>query len=182
MKPKQTFLIAFLLFALVGVGIMGLKRNTLTQVETYPRNHVSTSQTANDYAGAVPVPIELVQPKDDTVRNPYAPPVRHPPQANYAQLGYLENGTVQQSRMKADGSEKVPLFGKPCPTQRRKWLYYATFDNGIKLPVEVNGRNCTVSPGCDELQGGDSVKVDGHPYIVRLYESDMYEYNPFVSL
>jgi hypothetical protein len=156
MKTKQSFLIAFLLFALLGLAFLGQQNKTETpyvQVQSNPNVHE----------------VELVQQPHDTVRNPYAPPVRHFPQDKYAQLGYLERG-----------SEKAPLFGKPCPTQRRKWLYYASV-NGFKLPVEVKGRSCTVAPGCDELASRDEVKVDGHPYTVRLYETDMFEYDPFVE-
>lgn len=113
--------------------------------------------------------VSIVSAPDDTVRNPYAPPVRHFPKNQYAQIGYLELS-----------EQKVPLFGKPCPTQRRNWLYYAAPGGGIKLPLVVKGRNCTVAPGCEELASGDDVKVDGRSYVVRLYETDMYEYNPFV--
>ena len=161
MKTKQSLLIAFLLFAWVGVAFMSQQRNATENI------YLQTGQPNNRVLHQQPTEVELVQQPHDTVRNPYAPPVRHFPQDKYAQLGYLERG-----------SEKAPLFGKPCPTQRRKWLYYATV-GGFKLPVEVKGRNCTVAPGCDELSSGEDVKVDGHPYTVRLYETDMFEYDPF---
>ena len=45
--------------------------------------------------------------------------------------------------------------------------------NNIKLPVEVNKRKCTVSPGCDSLSDKDRVMVDGEEYVVTLYETDL---------
>jgi hypothetical protein len=154
MKKKQVFWTAFLLIALLVFSMFNVLTPSVSSVAETPKSY--------------PTKVELVQKPDDTVRNPYAPPVRHPPQNQYAQMGYLQHGT-----------EKTLLFGKPCPSQRRKWLYY-TMVNGIKLSVEVSKRSCTVSPGCDELANGDVVNVDGQPYRVQLYESDMYEYDPFV--
>jgi len=151
-KNKLALWTGFLLFALLAIGLVAL-----------PARIVSIEQPKQHNVHEV----ELVQKQDDTVRNPYAPPVRHLPQGQYTQMGYLERGP-----------NKTLLFGKPCPTQRRKWLYYSVV-NGIKLPVESHRRACTVSPGCDELANGDEVDVDGQPYKVRLYESDMYEYDPF---
>ena len=156
-KPALFYFVAFFLVAVVVLMLFnnrdsGQKGETETRTETPSKLNVS-----------------IVTAPDDTVRNPYAPPVRHFPKNQYAQIGYLEFS-----------EQKVPLFGKPCPTQRRNWLYYAAPGGGIKLPLEVKGRNCTVAPGCEELMSGDDVKVDGRSYIVRLYETDMYEYNPFV--
>jgi hypothetical protein len=162
MKPKHAWFVGFLLVAMVALTLVTFDASSPFQTPEHTETPPSSQKVQR---------VELVQPSDDTVRNPYAPPVRHPPQDQYAQMGYLE--------LVGSTAPKVPLFGKPCPTQRRKWLYYA-IQNGIKLPVEVKGRNCTVSPGCDELQSGDPVKVDGHPYAVRLYETDMFEYDPFL--
>jgi hypothetical protein len=161
-KNKLALWTAFLLFALLAIGLLALPHTNLSVSVPEPKQKQKQKNTAVHE-------VELVQKQDDTVRNPYAPPVRHLPQGQYqyTQMGYLERGP-----------NKTLLFGKPCPTQRRKWLYYSVV-NGIKLPVESHRRACTVSPGCDELANGDEVDVDGQPYKVRLYESDMYEYDPF---
>ena len=112
--------------------------------------------------------VELVQDASDTVRNPYAPPVRHNREAEYTQLGYVESGSV-----------KHPFFGKRA-CLRDKWFYYTLVD-GLKLPVEYNRKKCSVAPGCDRISDGDSVTVDGRHYVVHIYESNQYEYNPFVE-
>ena len=107
--------------------------------------------------------VRLVDAPCDVLRNPYVPPVRTRG-SDYAQVGYLERPET-----------KLVLFGKPYG--RHKWLYYTT-QNGIKLPVEVRGKTCTVPPGCDELFSRDDVRVDGRPYVVRMYENDQFHYDP----
>jgi hypothetical protein len=125
-------------------------------------------------AGAVrsppeePSQVQLVQSATDTVRNPYAPPVRTDEPCAYTQLGFLA---------RKDRPEKYILFGKPA-NNRDKWYYY-TLVHGIKLPVEYKRKKCTASPGCDEVSSRDEVVVDGISYEVHLYEKDMYDYDPF---
>jgi len=110
------------------------------------------------------VSVQIVQDSMDTVRNPYAPPLKYN-EDTYAQLGYLSNG-----------STKLILFGKPASNPRRdKWYYYTSINN-IKLPVEINKRKCTVSPGCDSVSSNDKVIVDGQTYTVNMYDTDLLYY------
>jgi hypothetical protein len=107
------------------------------------------------------IPIKLVQDSKDTVRNPYAPPIRYY-EDTYKQLGFLSNH-----------STKLILFGKPAHYRRDKWYYYTIIDD-IKLPIEINKRKCTVQPGCDSVSTKDIVIVDGKEYMVNLYETELY--------
>ena len=107
------------------------------------------------------IPIKLVQDSKDTVRNPYAPPIRYY-EDTYKQLGFLSNN-----------STKLILFGKPAHYRRDKWYYY-TIINDIKLPIEINKRKCTVQPGCDSVSTKDIVIVDGQEYMVNLYETELF--------
>ncbi len=102
--------------------------------------------------------VQLVQDSTDTVRNPYAPPVKYS-EETYTQLGYLSKGAA-----------KYILFGKPAHYRRDKWYYY-TIINEIKLPIEIKKRKCTASPGCDSVSTNDKVIVDGEEYNVTLYDS-----------
>ena len=102
--------------------------------------------------------VKLVEDSTDTVRNPYAPPIKYS-EETYTQLGYLSKG-----------STKHILFGKPAHYRRDKWYYYTMIDN-IKLPIEINKRKCTASPGCDSVSTKDTVMVDGQTYVVTLYDS-----------
>ena len=107
------------------------------------------------------IPIKLVQDSTDTVRNPYAPPLRYY-EDTYKQLGFLSSH-----------STKLILFGKPAHYRRDKWYYYTIIDN-IKLPIEINKRKCTVQPGCDSVSNKDTVIVDGREYVVNMYETELF--------
>ena len=102
--------------------------------------------------------VQLVQDNKDTVRNPYAPPIRYYEETEYKQLGYLSNG-----------NRRVILFGKPAHFRRDKWYYY-TIIQDIKYPVEINNRKCSVQPGCDSVSSKDVVQVDGENYTVNMYD------------
>jgi hypothetical protein len=102
------------------------------------------------------------QPNLITVTDSYSPRLKYD-ENTYTQLGYLSRGTT-----------KLILFGKPASHPRRDKWYYYTMVNNIKLPVEVNKRKCTTSPGCDSVSDKDHVIVDGQEYIVTMYESDFY--------
>jgi hypothetical protein len=97
----------------------------------------------------------------DTIRNPYAPPVKYH-NADYNQLGYLSAGAY-----------KLPLLGKPASNMSRDKWYYYTIQNGIKIPVCKGRRKCSVSPGCDSVSNGDVVLVDESEFIVQMYDTDM---------
>ncbi len=115
-----------------------------------------------------PSEIQVVVAQDytDTLKNVYAPPVRYR-ETEFRQLGYLT----------APNRERLPLFGRVL-NRRDKWAYY-TLEQGIKLPIEVNRRICTQSPGCDSLSSGDEVRVEGMPYKVYLYESFLPSYGGY---
>ena len=106
------------------------------------------------------IPVKIVQDSRDTIRNPYAPPIRYY-EDTYRQLGYLSNH-----------GRKIILFGKPAHHRRDKWYYYTMLDD-IKMPIEINKRKCTVQPGCDSVSTKDIVTVDGQEYTVNLYDTDL---------
>jgi hypothetical protein len=105
--------------------------------------------------------VQLVQDNKDTVRNPYAPPIRYYEEIEYKQLGYLSNG-----------NRRVILFGKPAHFRRDKWYYY-TIIQDIKYPVEINKKKCSVQPGCDSVSTKDVVQVDGENYTVNMYDFNL---------
>jgi hypothetical protein len=116
----------------------------------------------------IPSEIQVIVAQDytDTLKNVYAPPVRYR-ETEFRQLGYLT----------APNRERLPLFGRVL-NRRDKWAYY-TLEQGIKLPIEVNRRVCTQSPGCDSLSSGDQVHVEGIPYKVNLYDSFLPSYGAY---
>ena len=117
-------------------------------------------QTQMSPSVTIPSEIQVVLAQDytDTLKNVYAPPIQYR-EKEFRQLGYLT----------APNRGRLPLFGRVL-NRRDKWAYY-TLEQGIKLPIEVNRRICTQSPGCDSLSSGDEVRVEGVPFKVNLYES-----------
>ena len=107
--------------------------------------------------------IQMVQDSKDTVRNPYAPPIRYYEETEYKQLGYLTN---------QHNNRRVILFGKPAHYRRDKWYYYTIIDN-IKYPIEINRKKCSVQPGCDSVSTKDTVQVDGENYSVNIYDINL---------
>jgi len=103
------------------------------------------------------IKVEFVENEYDTIRNPYAPPLRYL-DADYTQLGYLK----RQDR-------RIPLFGKPANLRRDLWYYYTMID-GIKLPFMYRRKKSLGFPGCDSVSSKDIVHIEGEEWMVELYE------------
>jgi hypothetical protein len=142
---------------------------SLYYVPLFTRQNVATTNTTlSTIVPMIPSEIQVVVAQDytDTLKNVYAPPVRYR-ETEFRQLGYLT----------APNRERLPLFGRVL-NRRDKWAYY-TLEQGIKLPIEVNRRICTQSPGCDSLSSGDEVRIEGMPYKVYLYDSFLPSYGAY---
>lgn len=94
--------------------------------------------------------------------------------------GYTYNQVGMLSR---DGVI-LPLMGRR--QSRDKWNYYTVSNNhlNVKLPVKVNGRNCTGEYGCDAIYTGDEVFVEGYAktFTANVYENSRLNYLPAVLL
>ena len=101
--------------------------------------------------------VELVNNEYDTIRNPYAPPIRYL-DVEYTQVGYLKRH-----------DRRIPLFGKPSNLRRDLWYYYTMID-GIKLPFTYRKKKSLGFPGCDSVSSKDVVQVEGEDWMVELYE------------
>ena len=138
---------------------------------------------------------------NDVLLNPYAPPLRDeryfipsttniPPgsipinistnvgavDTTYRQLGILTplNGKSKDNIL--------PLMGRPLFTNRDKWNYYTMSDNNniVKLPISSRGKNCMSEYGCDSLNSGDHVRVEGYndKFKVTIYDNKLMRYLP----
>lgn len=134
--------------------------------------------------------------KQDEFNNPYAPPLKnnmyHPRDSsdvrgipvnietrgmpsNYGQVGILT---------RTNGSEMIlPLMGRRTMSGRDKWEYYTISGSGnlnARLPISVNGKNCSGEYGCDEVYDGDVVYVEGYNDTFRatIYENNSFRYIP----
>lgn len=126
----------------------------------------------------------------DVLLDPYAPPLRNEsPQmainvstnvgavdSNYRQVGLLNTLNSKAG--------VIPLMGRPLYTNRDKWQYYTMSDqqNSVKLPISYNGKSCTNEYGCDRLNNGDTVYVEGvnEAYKITLYDNDTIRYLPML--
>ena len=105
------------------------------------------------------ISVKLVKDSYDVNQNPYSPPLQYRDTESYRQIGYLK------------GATRLPLFGKYANVRRSTWYYYTILD-GIKMPITINKRQCSVAPGCNEVSTGDMVQVEGTDYRVELYHMD----------
>lgn len=84
--------------------------------------------------------------------------------------------------------EILPLMGRRTITSRNKWQYYTVSGGGgggmnlqAKLPVKVKGKTCSSEYGCEEVNSGDDVYVEGFQdtFQATIYESGMFSYIPY---
>ena len=76
----------------------------------------------------------------------------------------------------------LPLLARPLITNRDTWQYYTLSERNIKLPVFVNGRNCTGEYGCSEIMDKDIVQVSGYKdnFTVSVYQNNTMTYIPYL--
>lgn len=86
----------------------------------------------------------------------------------YTPVGYLQQ----------TGSDSIfPLYGRSSRTNVSRWNYHTVTDrlSNIPLPIQsLDGRDCTLDMGCNELYDGDMVQIKGVPgvFTVTLYPMD----------
>jgi len=96
---------------------------------------------------------------------------------SYQQVGILTKSSNNQENM------ILPLMGRRIMTGRDKWQYYTMSNTGnlsTKLPINLNGRSCTSEQGCDSINNGDVVYVEGYQetFRVTMYENNLFQYLP----
>ena len=73
-------------------------------------------------------------------------------------------------------------MGRPLIANRDKWQYYSMNDknNAVKLPISFQGKSCTNEYGCNSLNNGDSIYVEGYQDVFRvtMYENNTMQYIP----
>jgi len=145
--------------------------------------------------------LATISPRRDPFNDPYAPPLQsdgiyYPTgfsdprglpvniktrglQTGYQQVGILTRTSGQSNDM------ILPLMGRRNTSGRDKWQYYTISNSGnlnTKLPISVNGKSCTSEHGCDDINNGDMVYVEGYndTFRVTIYENDSFQYIPYL--
>lgn len=131
----------------------------------------------------------LVPPRmNDPLLDPYNPPLRDtsaymvPINIQTQQQGGQEYSQVGLLT-RANGSETIlPLMGQQIFSNRDKWNYYTMSDknNIVKLPIHYRGKSGMSEYGCDSLNSGDHVHVDGYNdnFKVTIYDNKLMRYMP----
>jgi hypothetical protein len=148
--------------------------------------------------------INGVSTRNDIINDPYSPPLKtdgvyfrrdsgdvrgipvniqtHGTNMSYQQVGILTKSNSPNSQ---NNQLIMPLMGRKLMTGREKWQYYTMATNGnmnTKLPISVNGKSCTSEYGCDSINNGDNVFVEGYndTFKVTVYENSGFNYIPFL--
>jgi hypothetical protein len=144
-------------------------------------------------------PLGAIATQMDPMNDPYSPPMKseslyYPPKlvdirgaipvnietrgisTSYQQVGIL-------TRLAGSKDMILPLMGRRTMAGRDKWQYYTISNTGnlnTKLPVSVNGKSCTSEYGCDNINNGDVVYVEGYNDTFRatVYETSSFQYIP----
>lgn len=84
---------------------------------------------------------------------------------SYSQIGIL-------SRKSGEPEVIMPLYGMNVHTGRDKWQYYTVTENNVRLPISLGGKSCTSEYGCDSVNNGDVVYVEGYNdgFSVTVYD------------
>lgn len=195
--------VTMLLFTIFVFIIIYLIYNNFINNRPSEKIIIQNTQRENNNGWFVPSwPYTNFGPQDPLL-NPYNPPLRDEryfvPGFNGAPSGAVpinistNIGAVDTSYRQlgiltpVNGSSKnniIPLMGRPLFTNRDKWQYYSTSNqnNSVKLPISRSGRSCTNEYGCDKLNTGDTVYIDGanETYRVTSYDNNVIKYLPFV--
>ena len=78
----------------------------------------------------------------------------------------------------------LPLYGRRAGNRSDRYNYYTRTDtyNPIQLPIHYERRDCMDDVGCQELFGGEKIKIDGlnSHGSVKVYKYDAPRYIPSV--
>jgi hypothetical protein len=107
---------------------------------------------------------------------------------DYTQIGMLHKGSINDSSSKpGDNADSVilPLYGKQCYRRSQNWFYYTMSNsyNSMKIPITINGYDCTDDRGCKELNDGDTVTIPSYNgiFTCKIYKNDKYRYIPYIN-
>ena len=104
---------------------------------------------------------------------------------DFQQVGILSKKVINEEETVPGNNTDtniLPLYGKPTYRGSSRWLYYTETDkfNPIKIPISVNGRDCTDDQGCDELFDGSEVVIPSYngQFVVKIYKFNKPRYIP----
>ena len=175
---------------------------------TQIKNNTGNNKTPNIIVVAPPTnaatisPLATISTRNDPFNDPYSPPmktdgiyfprdsgdVRGIPvnvQTRGTNMSYQQVGILTRANNNNGQDMILPLMGRRLMTGRDKWQYYTISNTGnmnTKLPVSLNGKSCTGEYGCDDINNGDNVYVEGYndTFRVTIYENSLFNYIPYL--
>lgn len=122
-------------------------------------NNISgQGQGGDDRYTRAPEPLRLWQTGPD-MRGAMIPPGAIP--VNVPTRGLPQ--AYQQMGMIKAGDQILPLYGRQTAYRTDRYNYYTRTDtyNPVQVPIRYERRDCMDSIGCEELLGGENVKIAG---------------------
>ena len=127
------------------------------------------------------VVLMLLPNKETNLKVSLPPPPRPPRMQSMAYSRRLLSGIPKEytpiGYIHQESETMFPLYGRASRTNVSRWNYHTVTDrlSNIRLPIEsMDGRDCTLDMGCNELFDGDQVKVRGLPgvFTVHIYHKE----------
>lgn len=115
-------------------------------------------QGGDDRYTRAPEPLRLWQTGPD-MRGAMIPPGAIP--VNVPTRGLPQ--AYQQMGMIKAGDQILPLYGRQTAYRTDRYNYYTRTDtyNPVQVPIRYEKRDCMDGIGCEELLGGENVKISG---------------------
>lgn len=161
MYKKKRFDICLILLVLC-FGLIAMNYFLLIKINDNSTPYTLQNRLENQPDINEPIHVKMSEDYTDTLKNLYVPPLQYQ-SCDFRQIGYLTNSI-----------ERLPFFGRKL-NRHDRWAYY-TLQNGIKLPITYNNRECTQTPGCEMISDKDEIKIEGQTYTVRLYDVKVFGY------
>jgi len=186
-----------LLFIIIIIAIIGF----LMYQVYHPTSQKSDNVVMKQNRIIQDIQMPIMDDAGDTMNDPYAPPLKR---NQYLQptMGSDVRGLPINIKTRATGHDYqqmgiltkqggnnenliLPLMGRRIMTGRDRWQYYTMSNTGFvntKLPISVNGRSCSGEYGCDNMNNGDIVYVEGYndTFNATIYENSTLNYIPYL--
>lgn len=148
-----------------------------SSIPSTPSTNVYNIASSDSRYSQAPEPLRFWQTGPD-LRGALLPPGAVP--INVSTRGLPQ--AFQQSGIIKVGEQILPLYGRQTAYRSDRYNYYTRTDsyNPVQLPVRFQRRDCMDDIGCDELVGGETVKIAGigKEGGVEVYKYDGPKYIP----
>jgi len=188
---SDTLFIALVIIAAIGIGILLYMRDSLAQQKTVivhapqPQPQPQPPQAPTLIDNRIVGDLRFSR-APQPLRDWMAPP-ELPPRGGLATIpiNIPTQGLPESFQMVGNinsGGQMLPIYGRRTNGSSDRWNYYTRTDtfNPVPLPIRYQKRDCMDDVGCQELLGGEEIKIEGtgQQGNVRMYKYDGPKYIP----